>query len=240
MLQKAATLHVLAKEEEVDIIKAIGETRKYSIIHNGNEPSSYSNLLRESSNGMLNILFIGRIDVHHKGIDILFKALENLDKKWKGKICLYLVGPFDSTLDEELVSNFLVNNDNLREMVKIEGPKYGEEKQEYYNKCDLFIHTSRYEGMPMAVLEAMQSGLPCLVTNATNMGSIMNESNGGFVINLNVNSIVDTIHNILNNPKEDLKLYGVNARQWCNENLNWNNITDRYEEMYCETVMLRN
>ena len=34
---------------------------------------------------------------------------------------------------------------------------------------DLFIHTFRFEGHPIAVLEALSYGIPCLLTPGTNM-----------------------------------------------------------------------
>ena len=35
----------------------------------------------------------------------------------------------------------------------------------YYHECDGYVHLSRKEGMPNAVLEALSYGLPCIVTN---------------------------------------------------------------------------
>jgi len=38
------------------------------------------------------------------------------------------------------------------------------EVQPFYAAADLFLHTAAYEGLPLALLEAMAAGLPCLLT----------------------------------------------------------------------------
>lgn len=40
-------------------------------------------------------------------------------------------------------------------------------------QTDLFIQTSRHEGMPMGLLEALSIGVPCLVTVGTSLGHII-------------------------------------------------------------------
>lgn len=49
------------------------------------------------------------------------------------------------------------------------GPQYGEDKFASYAAADFFILPSKSEGLPMAVLEAWQAGLPALMTEACNL-----------------------------------------------------------------------
>jgi glycosyltransferase involved in cell wall biosynthesis len=239
MLNKASTLHALAKEEQIDIEKLV-HNNNFKIIHNGVEIFNNSKTIKKFSDNILKLLFIGRIDINHKGLDTLLDAVEKQKEIWRDKVRLYLVGPFNTKSDEEFVRNRLEDNIWLKEIVKIEGPKYGDEKNNYYDNCDLFIHTSRYEGMPMAVLEAMQVGMPCLVTPGTNMANIMKESAGGVVVNDDVDSIIEGIESIKNLSKEEFLKIGENARRWCAEYLNWDSIATQYEEMYYTTGKLKN
>lgn len=231
MLKKALYIHALAEEEKKDLKKIIDNLDNIIIIHNGIESVKNMHTSRNDIDNIVKILFIGRLDIHHKGLDLLLDAIE-ANPQWNEKLCVYLVGPFDSQEDEFIINKRLENNRILNQIIKIEGPKYGEEKYKYYNECDLFIHTSRYEGMPMSVLEAMQFGMPCIITNQTNMASIIRKSNGGLVLDCSVDDIIQNINKILDMDKKELHEMGENSYRWSNKNLNWDKISLKYEEMY--------
>jgi len=49
----------------------------------------------------------------------------------------------------------------------------------YQNKpFDLFINTSQYEGIPISMMEAMASGIPCIGTDVGGVAELINETNG--------------------------------------------------------------
>jgi len=55
------------------------------------------------------------------------------------------------------------------------------------NHVDLFLLTSEYEGIPVAIMEAMAAGIPVMATNAGGISEIVNEKNGKLLpVNLNV------------------------------------------------------
>ena len=56
-------------------------------------------------------------------------------------------------------------------VLKLCGPIAGADKKKVLKDADLFLHTSRSEGHPMGVLEALAYGIPCLLTPGTNMAS---------------------------------------------------------------------
>jgi glycosyltransferase involved in cell wall biosynthesis len=63
---------------------------------------------------------------------------------------------------------------------------------------DVFILTSRFEGHPMALIEALSYGLPCLITRGTNMLEEVQDANAGWVCEISCNSIKDGIIQMLN------------------------------------------
>ena len=73
--------------------------------------------------------------------------------------------------------------------------KDGEEVLRCLLACDVFVHTSRSEGMPMAVLEAMAMGRPCLVTPGTNMADVVCEG-GGWQCQPDPDSIAESLKDI--------------------------------------------
>ena len=57
----------------------------------------------------------------------------------------------------------------------------GKAKEELLLNTDLFIMTSRLEGHPMGLIEALAYGVPCLVSRGTNMYDEVLSSNAGWV-----------------------------------------------------------
>jgi glycosyltransferase involved in cell wall biosynthesis len=234
MLSRAAAIHVMAKEEYKDVKNIVGN-QNYQLIYNGVNSSGYEKgyVIQESTE-KITLLYIGRLDVRHKGIDLLLDAIERKAGIFRNKLHLYLVGPFDTQNDKEVIIKKIEKSDCLKEIVSIEGPKYGEDKNEYFGKSDLFIHTSRYEGMPIAVLEAMDAGIPCIVTPGTNMATIIDKCDGGFVIDGTADDIASSLEKITNINKEIFLIKGKSAKEWSKKNLNWDTIAIQYEKMYQE------
>ena len=103
----------------------------------------------------------------------------------------------------------------------------GKKKLELMDSFDVFLHTSRHEGMPGAVLEAMARAVPCLVTPGTNMQHIISESGGGWVCDCSVGSVFSALKAILQAPDESL-LKGLNARKFVDRNFLWSKVAERY------------
>ncbi len=56
---------------------------------------------------------------------------------------------------------------------------FGEEKSEVLRTADFFILTSRFEGLPMSMLEALCYRLPCVATGGTNMAELLDGYRAG-------------------------------------------------------------
>ena len=52
----------------------------------------------------------------------------------------------------------------------------------YYRAMDIYLHLSRYEGLPNAVLEAGASGLPVVTTDATGCRDAMSNGMTGYIV----------------------------------------------------------
>lgn len=229
MLKNAKAIHALNNREAEDILKVYNHER-IEVIPNGVGSTLFNKKESDFSAEQLNLLYIGRLDVKTKGLDILLNAL---DVPWfKEKVQLFLVGPYVSNKDREYIENRIQESTILQQLVKIEGPKYDAEKKCYYKKADVFIHTSRHEGMPMAVLESMVEGVPVIVTPGTNMVSLVQQSSGGFVTELEDKSIRETVKYIHSLSPGVLYKMGLQAKTWTQKELSWNQIAESYESLY--------
>lgn len=189
------------------------------------------------SNGTdLMLGFVGRIDVYVKGFDILLNALAELKSRPDRFSCkLFVVGPFHTKKDERSFYS-AVKSLGLKDDVRLFGPKYGDEKWRFFLACDIFVHTSRTEGIPMSVMEAMALAKPCLVTPQTNMAEVVREG-GGWVCEPNPQSIADTIESICER-KDSLKVLGQQSRELMRERFTWREVAEQLAREYAKISQL--
>ncbi|MEI5985200.1 MULTISPECIES: glycosyltransferase family 4 protein [Sphingobacterium] len=121
------------------------------------------------------VIAVGRYDFQ-KHFDSLIRIWERVDKQnpdWKLKI--FGSGPLESELQQQ------INDAQLQHSVSLERPVKNIEK-EYLNSSIIAL-TSRYEGLPMALLEAQACGLP-MVAYACKCGpkDIITDGENGFLI----------------------------------------------------------
>lgn len=161
-------------------------------------------------NQIKRIVFLSRKDIQHKGIDYLLEGIKkeiSLLRAQEVKIDLY--GPEVSNIDENYISNFISSN-HLEDILTNNGPVFGEEKDKVFNSSDAFILTSRYEGFPMAILEALSFGLPVLITDGTNLNEIIEEGQAGWTCHSSIDDVARMIRSAV--ECDDCSEISKNAR----------------------------
>ena len=102
-----------------------------------------------------------------------------------------------TTLIEEIKVRNLVDN------VQYLGKKFDKEKNEFYEKTDIFVFPTYYhnECFPVVLLEAMQYGCVCISTDEGGITDIIdNKKNGYIVEKKNPSMLASTIEKLINNP----------------------------------------
>lgn len=95
-----------------------------------------------------------------------------------------------------------------------------------YNCADVYIMTSFYEGLPLTLLEALSSGLPCIVSNVPSISSIVSEAKAGLVADFN--NETEAAQKIIEFLSSNCSLYEENAREYAVKNHDWMGITKKY------------
>lgn len=153
--------------------------------------------------------YIGRMDIHQKGIDLLLKACKRAETVLRDQhFELTLYGPHSE--DYEKIDG-LIHSLDLCDIAKLGGEVLGKDKEKAILSSDLFVLTSRFEGHPMGLIEALSYGLPALVTSGTNMGEEIQDSNSGWVCEPNIDSIYEQLMVIVR--KQSFGEKSANARQ---------------------------
>lgn len=140
------------------------------------------------------ILSVSRIDKTQKDYPTLIKAYKILKNKGM-KEKLYIVG--DGDFKSEL--NKMIKTEGLEEEVKLLGQK----KNPYIwmKNSKLFVHSSRYEGLPTVLIEAMILG-KIVVSSACPTGprEILDNGNSGLLFRIgDEKEFSDRIYEALNN-----------------------------------------
>lgn len=170
----------------------------YVILPNGCEQRRDSISKHEICNPV-NIVYIGRIAFNHKGLDYLIDAMKLLKDSGNHDFYLSIYGN-EKDPDVERLKQALAN---LQDVASYKGGVYGDEKDNVFKEADAFILTSRYEGMPMGVLEALTYGVPCILTPGTNMADEVVEAGAGWRTDQSAESIADTIAKAISDLNTD-------------------------------------
>ena len=156
------------------------------------------------------LLYIGRLEWHIKGFDLLLGAIAELkDFLTQTNTTLTIHGPKEDPSRKELQK--LIDRYEIGKLVKLKGEVWGNEKQNTFLSAHYFIQTSRSEGMPMGLLEAMAHGLPVIVTEGTGFSQIVNENHCGFGCKTDSREIALAIKQAILQT-EDYALLSQNAR----------------------------
>lgn len=179
------------------------------------------------------ILFLGRLHPS-KGIDLLLDAffkLASLDLD----VVLILAGP-----DEHRFSAGMVNaatSKGLGHRVVVPGMVVGEEKLELLARADVFVLPSTGEGHSMAILEALASGTPVVISPECNFSRV-EEVGAGKVVDRDPSKLANAIKLYLTDGV--LAQASAQAAYALAKEFSWPPIIERLEHIYLAALGVRN
>lgn len=210
--------------------------RRVQVIENGIDLCAFQNpppagLRRElgAAADALIIISVGRL-TRQKGFDVLLEAFRRLDARPR-PLNLWLVG--DGELRRELEEQAAALN--LGDCVRFLG--YRADVPALLQCSDIFAIASRYEGMPLAILEAQAAGLPCVVSAVgENAHQVDNGSNGLVVPPEDSAALAASLQQLLDDPALRQRMSAA-ARQKA-AGFSDQRLAARLEETYSEVLKL--
>lgn len=136
----------------------------------------------------IKLMFLSRIDIYHKGLDLLLESINLIKDKLREKNILLNIYGDGKDKDKDIFFN-KIEEYKLNDIIFYKGRVDGQEKIKAFQENQIFILTSRFEGFPISVLEALSFGLPCILTEGTNMKSIIKKYNSGWISKTNIEDI---------------------------------------------------
>lgn len=123
--------------------------------------------------GVWKLACVGRLEPASKGQDLLFEVLSA--EKWRQRslhVTLFGKGTRQATIAR------------LKDLWKLENVQFGsyvDNIESVWSEHHALVLPSRYEGLPIAMVEAMMCARPCIVTNVSGNTEILEDNIHGFV-----------------------------------------------------------
>jgi glycosyltransferase involved in cell wall biosynthesis len=176
------------------------------------------------------IITVGQF-IERKGCWILLDSLRQLKNEGHSFTFLWL----STTLPEPSVTNRIEQygmTDSFRVMA---GDEIGETRDDLFalmSCADIFVLASLQEGLPIALVEAMALGLPCIATDVNAMPeAIENGINGILVPSEDPTQLAEAIADLLHQPKKR-QLLGAAAKRVAFEKFDEHITAERTLKLY--------
>lgn len=190
---------ILLTKEDLNFWKNKGNIK---VIYN-----SISNVSSYSSNcENKKIISVGRLD-GQKGYDRLIESWKKVVEKHQDwTLEIYGEGVDRISLEKKIKEYNLENTFLLKGITN--------KIQEKYQQSSIYIMSSRYEGMPMVLIEAMANGLPVISFDClSGPRDIINDNNDGYLVkNGDIDALAKKMIDLMND-EEKRKKFGQEAKK---------------------------
>ena len=187
------------------------------------------------------ILFVGRFD-RHKGGDVMIDAFQRVARILP-EARLFFAGPDRGLRDDSgrawTLPDFL--NDRFpdaatRSRVRVLGMQTPEAIADLRRQCLVSVVPSRYENLPMTVIEAMAYGCPLVATNSGGIAELVRDGvNARLFPSADAESLAAVLVETMKNPEASARL-GESARRDYEQRLAPGPVVERMMGFYQEVL----
>ncbi len=136
-------------------------TREFGVIPNGVDTRVFHPAPEGSSRGdnTIRLITVAQL-IERKGIQHLIEAMAGMPAETRARLQadVYGSGPYETVLRER------IEQAGLQDTMTLKGLADEEVLAPELRAADIFVLPTQQEGLPLALMEAMASGLPCLTT----------------------------------------------------------------------------
>ena len=208
------------------IIEKYGSDKVVQTIYNGIS----GDLLNLEPEEEPYILFLGRMDIYMKGLDILLNAMGRLTQS---AIPLKMAGICSPQNRRKL--DRLIQKHNVESKVEILGFVAGEEKKELLRKCMFVVMPSRFEGWGIVAVEAAAASKPVIGTRISGLSdAILHNTTGLLIASENANELAIAMKTLFDDSELRHRM-GLAGRGWARR-FNWEEIAQKQEMFYYYVV----
>ncbi len=172
------------------------------------------------------ILFLGRLDIGQKGIDLLLEAYARIQSKVNYPLIIAGNGPDETRIKE------MIHALKLSERVKMIGATFGKKKNRVLSEAFFVAFPSRHEGFPLFSLEALAAGLPLVAFDIPGLSWAKQDT----VLKakpFDINQYSSLL--LVANKNNEIKKMSQNARKFAKQ-FTWENVVNQFESFFYEVL----
>jgi glycosyltransferase involved in cell wall biosynthesis len=225
---KRLCLHVTSQEELLESQSALPGI-SCALIPNGIDVPDMLRRRTWKPNGVLRLLFLGRLD-RKKGIENLLAAVRD---ERLSNLQLVIRGSGESSYVSSLER--LASEYGLHKTVRFGGFADDEAKAEAFASADICVVPSHTENFGIVIAESLANGVPVIASKGTPWPALERRRCGLWVSN-DADSLAGAIQAM---SGMDLEQMGRVGREWMKSEFRWDVIADRTIDVYMDLARPR-
>ena len=201
------------------------------IVHCGIDPSKFKPVGRNYNNKFpINLLNVSRLK-SHKQVDHFVRICDRLMKKGH-KVSGTIIGDGPRRLEIKNLTHTL----RLEGIISMPGELSQEELIQLFQSSDIFIITSKSEGISVTAMEAMSCGLPVVSSSIMGMPELVIDGETGFLFPVgDLNRATDKIIQLIEDPNLRSQM-GERGREKVLNEFNIKTTTNKLAQLLSESI----
>ena len=196
------------------IFEGLVPTSKIVVVHNGIDDPYKENFVRHNPgfNKPMKILYLSSLSKEKGYLDVI-QSIPEVIKKFKN-VKFIFAGEYRKKEYAIFAKNYITEH-SLSSYIDHIGVITGKEKFDLLFSSDIFVFPTYYkfEGQPLAIIEAMSSGLPVITTDTGTIKEMIIDGENGFIVEKqNPAQIAQKIIYLIENPEERMRM-GQKSRE---------------------------
>jgi glycosyltransferase involved in cell wall biosynthesis len=228
-----------SSEQEQASIRDYGFTRRVAVMPNGvkrAEVCSTEEIVEfrrknDVASGSKVMLFLSRI-ARKKNLPLLLKAFAK-NVKTRPEWVLIIAGSDERGHLQEVLS--LIRDLQIEKSVRLIGPVYGREKAYALTSASVFVLPSHSEGLPIAVLEAMEYGKPIVATDGWAL-PVNTSVRYGWRVPADEGHFEAALLEVMTTSDETLADLGSSAKSIVREHFDWDAVAKQACSLYASLL----
>jgi glycosyltransferase involved in cell wall biosynthesis len=239
IIGRIASVIIAVSTEVRDHVALSGiDPRKIIVIPNGIKPSTpnlkeQAELRREFGlyKDQIVLISVGRL-VYQKAHSVLINAVQEILVQ-RPEVMLYIAG--EGPLRRELEQQ--IGAFGLSDQICLLGNR--NDVPGLLSIADIFVLPSRWEGLPMALLEAMGIGLPIVATQVEGVNGVLQQNIQGFLVpSEDDRALAEALLKLIKNPQLRIKM-GLKSRKRVGEAYTTDIMCEKYLTVMMDYLRLK-